>query len=133
MAVYLCNCSSVGTINRFGMCTECLESHQYVPVCFTCMTQGRDEWSNFDTVMCKFCPHKHLTCNTCKEINIYESVPRDEPPCAKSTTIKKTRLPDRYSTSRWTCATKPDPYHVNKYWKRQHQKSIRQFRSIKYA
>ena len=118
MAFSVCKCGAVNSI-RNSTCQECYAIHEYGYVCSNCCFEGLNG---------------NEECGPCKEQAIYDAVPTmSDPPKLVGSTIKKTRLPDRYSTSRWTTATKPDPYFNNKYWKRQHEKGIRQLRAIKYA
>jgi hypothetical protein len=118
MAVAICKCGSINSIHN-STCGCCYAIHQYGYVCKTCMFEGLNG--------------PFGTCHPCKEQAIYDSVPElQDPPEFSSSSIKKTRLPDRYSTSRRTRYAKQDPYYLHKYWKRQHQSSITQFRNIKY-
>lgn len=119
MAVTICKCSAVNSINKFNMCVECESCHMYGFVCTGCMVE--------------YLNGPFATCEPCKEQHIYNSVPNiPEPPKLTSCAVKTARLSDRYSTSR-TRASKTDPYFVHKRWKRLHEKGISKFRSIKYA
>jgi len=125
MAVTICKCSAINSINLFDVgrrvyhkCDQCGVSDCYLYHCSRCY-EGVGGYL--------------ATCEPCKEHDIYESVQDlQDPPKLNVTAVKKTRLPDRYSTSRWTRCSKPDAYYVHKKWKRLHDKSIEGFRYIKY-
>lgn len=125
MSVTICKCSAINSIQASnsirasGMCSECGVCDTWVRVCSSCMYEGLNG--------------PLATCEPCKEQHIYDSVPTlPEPPKPNASAVKTSRLPDKYSTSRWTRCSKPDPFYVHKKWKRLHEQSIARFRSIKY-